>query len=165
MTELMTPGPGTEPSMLLAQVRESMLHLVAELPNPPARIRISVQDVAVEMDWTAVSQRGDTAAVRNAGVIGVAETPAAGTADQPAPGGHAVTAAIVGTFYRAPEPGAPPFVTVGDAVRTGQQLGIVEAMKLMIPVEADVDGLVREVLKGDGQPVEFGEPLFVIEQG
>jgi len=81
-------------------------------------------------------------------------------------GGHAITAATVGTFYRAPEQGAPPFVEVGDTVRPGQQVAIVEAMKLMIPVEAGVYGRVREVLVADVQPVEFGEPLLLlIERG
>lgn len=170
MTDLMTPKPGTEPSMLLAQVRESMLHLVAELPSPPTRIRITAQDVAVEMDWTAIGHSLEAPAVWDPQAISPAGTPGTGTppigtADQPEAGDHWVTAATVGTFYRAPEPGAAPFVEVGDSVHAGQQLGIVEVMKLMIPVKADVDGLVREVLKDDGQPVEFGEPLFLIGQG
>ena len=73
-----------------------------------------------------------------------------------------VRAPSVGVFYRAPEPGAPPFVGEGDTVRPGQQVAIVEAMKLMLPVEADRAGRVVEVLKRDGEPVEYGEVLFVL---
>lgn len=66
----------------------------------------------------------------------------------------------VGTFYRAPEPGAPPFVAEGDPVQPGQQIAIVEAMKLMLPVEATRAGRVIRILKSDGEPVEYGEPLL-----
>jgi acetyl-CoA carboxylase biotin carboxyl carrier protein len=71
-----------------------------------------------------------------------------------------VCAPSVGTFYRSPEPGAPPFVTEGDLVQSGQQIAIVEAMKLMLPVEAARAGRVTRVLKTDGEPVEYGEPLI-----
>lgn len=69
---------------------------------------------------------------------------------------------IVGHFYRAPEPGAPPFVEVGSEVAAGQQLGIVEAMKMMIPVEATCAGRVTRICRSDGDPVEYGEPLFAV---
>jgi acetyl-CoA carboxylase biotin carboxyl carrier protein len=65
-------------------------------------------------------------------------------------------------FYRSPEPGAPPFVAEGDLVRPGQQVGIVEAMKLMIPVESDRAGRVLEVLLADGSAVEHGQPLLLL---
>lgn len=73
-----------------------------------------------------------------------------------------VTSPMVGTAYRAPEPGAPPFVEVGTAVREGQTLLIVEAMKTMNPIPAPRAGTVTTVFVEDGQPVEYGEPLFVI---
>lgn len=69
---------------------------------------------------------------------------------------------MVGTAYRAPEPGADPFVEVGSAVREGQTVMIVEAMKTMNPITAPKSGTVKEILVEDGQPVEFGEPLLVI---
>jgi len=71
-----------------------------------------------------------------------------------------VCSPTVGTFYRSPEPGAPPFVAEGDPVQSGQQLAIVEAMKMMLPVEAARDGRVTRILKTDGEPVEYGEPLM-----
>lgn len=73
------------------------------------------------------------------------------------------TSPIVGTFYRAPTPDANPFVEVGAKVSKGQVLCIVEAMKLMNEIESDVDGIVMKILVENGQPVEYGEPLFLIE--
>ena len=75
---------------------------------------------------------------------------------------HAVTCPLVGTFYAAPEEGAEPFVKVGDTVKKGQTLAIVEAMKLMNEIESDFDGVVAEVLVENGQAVEFGQELFRI---
>jgi acetyl-CoA carboxylase biotin carboxyl carrier protein len=71
---------------------------------------------------------------------------------------------MVGTFYRAPSPGAPPFVEEGDAVAVGQTLCILEAMKLMNEVKADREGIVRRIFPDNAQPVEYGEPLFELEQ-
>lgn len=76
---------------------------------------------------------------------------------------HYVTSPIVGTFYRAPNPDAEPYVKVGDRVRQGQVLCIVEAMKLMNEIESDVDGTVVKVLPENSEPVEYGERLFAIE--
>ncbi|MBO2518273.1 MULTISPECIES: acetyl-CoA carboxylase biotin carboxyl carrier protein [Limnochorda] len=95
-------------------------------------------------------------------------TPAAGA--QPAaeeslaqPGEIVVTAPMVGTFYRAPAPDAPPYVEVGDTVEPGQPLCIIEAMKLMNEIEAEQRGRVRKILVANAQPVEYGQPLFVLE--
>ncbi|MBE0425825.1 MAG: acetyl-CoA carboxylase biotin carboxyl carrier protein [Nitrospirae bacterium] len=74
-----------------------------------------------------------------------------------------ITSPIVGTFYRAPSPEANPFVEVGATVIKGQVLCIVEAMKLMNEIESDVDGIIVKILVENGQPVEYGEPLFLIE--
>ena len=74
-----------------------------------------------------------------------------------------VTSPIVGTFYRSPSPDAPPFTEMGMKVNKGQVLCIVEAMKLMNEIESDADGIVVKVLVENGQPVEYGEPLFLIE--
>ena len=89
-------------------------------------------------------------------------TPAAAEA-APRLNGEAVTSPMVGTVYLQPEPGAPPFVKVGDTVQAGQTLFIVEAMKTMNPIPAPKGGRVVEILVADGQPVEFGAPLAVIE--
>jgi len=74
-----------------------------------------------------------------------------------------ITSPMVGTFYRAPSPGAPPFVEVGDHVKLGQTLCILEAMKLMNELECEVPGVVREICVENAQPVEFGHRLFLIE--
>ncbi|MBP6019905.1 MAG: acetyl-CoA carboxylase biotin carboxyl carrier protein [Burkholderiaceae bacterium] len=80
----------------------------------------------------------------------------------PAPTGHAVKAPMVGTFYRAPNPGASPFVEIGQAVKEGEPLCIIEAMKLLNEIEADKSGVIKEILVENGEPVEYGQPLFVI---
>jgi len=80
-----------------------------------------------------------------------------------APGSHLVTSPFVGTFYRTPAPDQPPFVEVGTAVKKGQVLCIVEAMKLMNEIESEIAGSVVEILAENGQPVEFGQPLFRLE--
>ena len=83
-------------------------------------------------------------------------------AGEAAPGGHDVTSPMVGTFYEAPSPGAKPFVEVGQQVNTGDTLCIIEAMKMLNQIEADKAGTVTAKLVENGQPVEFGQPLFVI---
>jgi len=80
-----------------------------------------------------------------------------------AEGMYVVRAPMVGTFYRAPEPGTQPFVRTGDAVKVGDTLCILEVMKLMNSLDADTAGVVREILVADGQVVEYGQPLIVIE--
>ena len=79
------------------------------------------------------------------------------------PAGHTLKSPMVGTFYRAPSPGAPAFVEVGQSVTKGQTLCIIEAMKLLNEIESDATGTVKAVLVENGQPVEYGQPLFVIE--
>ncbi len=76
---------------------------------------------------------------------------------------HYITSPMVGTFYRAPDPTSPPFVEVGDVVKKGQTLGIIEAMKLMNEIESDIDGLIREIHVENGKPVEYGQRLFSIQ--
>jgi acetyl-CoA carboxylase biotin carboxyl carrier protein len=97
----------------------------------------------------------------------VAAPPAAqpaGAAEAPAPpDGHVVKSPMVGTFYRASAPDAKAFVEVGDTVKAGQTICIIEAMKLMNEIESDKDGVVKAILVENGQPVEYGEPLVVIE--
>ena len=89
-------------------------------------------------------------------------SPGAPPAPEADAGLHVVTSPIVGTFYRAPNPDVEPFVKPGDAVEKGATLCIVEAMKLMNEIEADVSGTVVEIFPKNGQPVEFGEKLFTI---
>jgi len=90
-------------------------------------------------------------------------SPAAAAPAAPAlPQGHIVTSPMVGTFYRAPSPGADPFAQVGDSVKEGQTLCIIEAMKLLNEIESDKAGVIKEILVENGQAVEYGQPLFVI---
>ncbi len=96
------------------------------------------------------------APVAPAAAAPVAEAPAA------APSGHTVNSPMVGTFYRAPSPGAAAFVNIGDTVKEGQTICIIEAMKLLNEIEADKSGVIKEVLVENGQAVEYGQPLFVI---
>ena len=83
----------------------------------------------------------------------------------PAAKGHNITAPMVGTFYRSPSPEAAPFIEVGQTIKVGQPLCIIEAMKLMNELESDVTGKVLDILVENGQPVEYGQPLFVVELG
>ncbi len=78
------------------------------------------------------------------------------------PEGHVVKSPMVGTFYRSPSPGAEAFVQIGQSVKQGETLCIIEAMKLLNEIEADASGVVKAILLDNGEPVEFGEPLFVI---
>ena len=88
---------------------------------------------------------------------------AAAVAEEPGlPEGHVVKSPMVGTFYRSASPGSEPFVEVGTAVKTGQTLCIIEAMKLLNEIESDGTGTIKAILVENGQPVEFGEPLFII---
>ncbi len=79
------------------------------------------------------------------------------------PEGHQVKSPMVGTFYRSATPGSTPFVEIGDTVEVGATLCIIEAMKLMNEIESDKAGVVKAILTENGQPVEFGQPLFLIE--
>ncbi|GIW35576.1 acetyl-CoA carboxylase biotin carboxyl carrier protein [Meiothermus sp.] len=112
-------------------------------------------------------------AVSHAPVATPAPTPAAAPAPTPAPRVETpkedtskyieVKAPIVGTFYRAPSPDAEPFVKEGDTVKKGQVLCIIEAMKLMNEIESEVSGVVRKILVANGEPIEYGQVLFLIE--
>ncbi|ELW9449720.1 acetyl-CoA carboxylase biotin carboxyl carrier protein [Burkholderia cenocepacia] len=107
---------------------------------------------------------GKVRIVKNAPPVYV--QPTAGYAPQvsapAAPQGHVVTSPMVGTFYRAPSPGADPFVQAGDTVKEGQTICIIEAMKLLNEIESDKAGVIKEILVENGQAVEYGQPLFVI---
>lgn len=87
---------------------------------------------------------------------------AVGKSTKDIPDGHTVRSPMVGTYYEAQAPDKPPFVKVGQQVKAGDTLGIIEAMKMFNPIEADVSGTVRAILVENGQPIEFDEPMFVI---
>ena len=97
------------------------------------------------------------------GMAAPATPVAAPAAAEPAqPEGNAVKSPMVGTFYRSPSPNAKSFVEVGQSVKVGDTLCIIEAMKLMNEIESDVAGVVKDILIENGQPVEYGQPLFII---
>lgn len=136
-----------------------------------------IVEVEVERGGARIKLRRDGGGVHPPGhlpvpVVGAAALPPrVAAAPQPGPAAEAapaenvafVRAPLVGRFYRAPAPDAAPFVEVGDRVRKGQVLCIIEAMKLMNQIETDHAGVVRAVLVEEGRPVEFGEPLFEID--
>jgi acetyl-CoA carboxylase biotin carboxyl carrier protein len=149
-------------------VRHTALDLLASLAERPERLRVQAAGVIVDLDWRS----GPAAAT---GLPAVHVEHAAHRPMEPPPGNlhdllgneshpnlYYVCAPTIGTFYHAPEPGAPPFVAQGALVNAGQQVGIVEAMKLMLPVEADRAGRVVEVLVANGQAVEYGERLVAL---
>jgi acetyl-CoA carboxylase biotin carboxyl carrier protein len=146
--DILTDGPArrTDVSHLVAAVRS----LLDTLPDRPSRLRLSLGDAAVDVTWSD----SPTVAAPAAATM-------SGPSSPPAPTTHDVVAPCVGTFYRAPEPGAAPFVAEGDVVQSGQQVGIIEAMKLMMPVAADRAGRVRGVLD-DGVAVEYGAVLVTL---
>nr|AGS49861.1 biotin carboxyl carrier protein [uncultured bacterium esnapd17] len=143
---------------VVEMVRDSAAKLLEDVPAVPSTLRVRAGDVSVEMEWP--TEVADPATV----VAAPAGQQPAGAAP-PADDRHLVCAPTVGVFYRAPSPGAQPFVEVGDQVTTGQQIGIVESMKLMIAVEADRPGVVAEILLEDSTPVEYGAPLFALGEG
>ncbi|MGH8744726.1 MAG: acetyl-CoA carboxylase biotin carboxyl carrier protein [Burkholderiales bacterium] len=131
-----------------------------EITEGEERVRISrVSPSSVQATVTPVAQPvGATVTPPVSPSIAVASAPAA-----PAePEGHVVKSPMVGTFYRSPSPGAKAFVEVGQRVNAGETICIIEAMKLLNEIEADRAGVIKEILAENGQPVEYGEPLFVI---
>lgn len=128
-----------------------------ELTEGEEKVRISrtiTQHAAPQMMHYAMPP-AQPAAAAPAAMSNAAEPEAA-------PEGHAVESPMVGTFYRASSPDASNFVEVGDKVEVGDTLCIIEAMKLLNEIECDKAGVVRKILVENGQPVEYGEPLFVI---
>jgi acetyl-CoA carboxylase biotin carboxyl carrier protein len=92
-----------------------------------------------------------------------AALPAPESAPKPKPNEHVITAPMVGTFYASPSPGAKAFVEIGDEIKLGQVLCIIEAMKMMNQIEADKAGRITSIMARNGDPVEFGQPLFVVD--
>lgn len=117
-----------------------------------------------------ISRHGSAAPVIATAAAPIAAAPAPAVAATPeteaettAISGHTVNAPMVGTFYRASSPGTAPFVEKGQTVKVGDTLCIIEAMKLLNQIEADKAGVIKAILIDNGEPVEYGEPMFVIE--
>ncbi|MEV0621426.1 biotin/lipoyl-containing protein [Nonomuraea sp. NPDC050404] len=186
MTSIHSGESATTAERVLLAVRET----AAAMPLPPTHIKVTAGDTTVELSWghagpaprtEAMSQAGEPAPraalpeATQAAPNGAAQVPngtaqvsngaAQAASGEVTAGGTAgvvrhVGSPTVGVFYHAPEPGAPPFVTPGDTITAGQQVGIVEAMKLMVPVNATEAGTVDKLLVQDGSQVEYDEPLL-----
>lgn len=125
-----------------------------EISEGEERVRIVRSGAAVQHVYAA-PQHMPTLAPQ------LADAPAE-PAEPAIPDGHVVKSPMVGSFYRSPSPGAKPFVEVGQSVNVGDTLCIIEAMKLLNEIEADQSGVISAILVESGQPVEYGQPLFVI---
>ena len=138
---------------------KTLIDLVSE--SGVAELEITEGDDHVKI----VNRSGAAPVVAAAAVPAAAPAPAA-AAPAPAPAvaeaTRTVNSPMVGTFYRAPSPGAKPFADVGQRVKAGDTVCIIEAMKLLNEIETEYDGVIKEILVENGQPVEFGQPLFVI---
>ncbi|MFC4587718.1 acetyl-CoA carboxylase biotin carboxyl carrier protein [Sphaerisporangium corydalis] len=149
------PEPAGEREQVLDWVVRHAARLGDAGSAPLRRITVSTATVAIGVEWSPP------------GPPGAAPPPTPERADDTAadPGPDTtllVTAPMVGTFYRAQEPGAAPFVEIGDLVEAGQQVGIIEAMKLMNAVQADRRGRVSRIVAADGTPVQYDEPLLAL---
>jgi acetyl-CoA carboxylase biotin carboxyl carrier protein len=166
------PGPPAvgatdELQMLCTQAAE----LVGRLPGNLRRLMIRGIGYAMKIEWHEVGQpAAATTLPVSPGTSHPAALPPADECLAPGPeaggvpgGAHVIVAPLVGTFHRAPEPGAAPFVEVGDHVGLGQTVGIVEAMKLMNPVLSETAGRIGAIYVGNGEPVEFGQSLVRVD--
>ncbi|MDI1463873.1 acetyl-CoA carboxylase biotin carboxyl carrier protein subunit [Catellatospora sp. KI3] len=157
----------------LDDVRRSAQRLLAEVGTPPSALRIRAGEVLVELEWATAAPAPPPASVlvpAPAPVAAPAQAAVTVTVEAPAAPPVAtdlrdLCATTVGTFYRAAEPGTAPFVVEGDVVRRGQQVAIIEVMKLMIPVEAEADGRIVAIHAADGTSVEYGDRLFSLAAG
>ncbi len=141
---------------LIEMLEESNLGEI-EIKEGEESIRISRGGVMLNTPMThAMTQAMNMPAPAAPASAPVAAAPSA-------PSGHMVTSPMVGTFYRSSSPNSSPFVEVGSSVKVGDTLCIIEAMKILNTIESDKAGTVKAILKENGQPVEFGEPMFVIE--
>jgi acetyl-CoA carboxylase biotin carboxyl carrier protein len=148
---------------LIDLVQESGIGEI-EITEGEEKVRISRQGLAapIMMAAPAMQPMPMTQATGPAAGAPVAGGSAAAPPAPAEPEGHRVKSPMVGTFYRAPSPGAPAFVEVGQQVTKGQTLCIIEAMKLLNEIAADASGTVKAILVENGQPVEYGQPLFLL---
>ncbi|MFC5031724.1 MULTISPECIES: biotin/lipoyl-containing protein [Streptomyces] len=154
------PDAAMPAGAVLDAVCRSVVRLSGTTAHPPSRIRMQDGQITVEVEWP------DPAALSRPAPAAGAPVAAPESDAAPAGDGEAldyVRAPMVGTFYHASSPDAPPYVCVGDVVAPGQPVGVLEAMKLMSTITAEVGGRVTEVLAPNGQPVEFDQQLIALE--
>ncbi|SFO92703.1 acetyl-CoA carboxylase biotin carboxyl carrier protein [Variovorax sp. OK605] len=130
-----------------------------EITETEGKVRIVKGGGAAPVQYVQTLAAPQAAAAPVAGAVAAASAPAA----EAVPAGHAVKSPMVGTFYRSSSPGAAAFVEIGSKVNEGDTLCIIEAMKILNEIEADKSGTVTQILGENGQAVEYGQPLFIIE--
>jgi acetyl-CoA carboxylase biotin carboxyl carrier protein len=141
---------------------------IAELEITEGEEKVRISRGVSGMAPQGVPQGGTVYVPTTAVMPALDGTPPAGAAaaeapaPPPEPEGHIVKSPMVGTFYRSSAPGAKPFAEVGQAVKAGETVCIIEAMKLLNEIEADRDGVVKEILVENGEPVEYGQPLILL---
>ena len=150
----MTERPSSSDLEALETVCQNATRLLNGLADPPRAVRLRAGDLAVEVEF----QQG------SAPVEQLASDGAGADADDADDCLHYINAPLVGVFYRSPEPGADPFVREGDLIEVGQQVAIIEAMKVMMPIKAECAGDVRKILVADGASVEYDEHLIAVER-
>jgi acetyl-CoA carboxylase biotin carboxyl carrier protein len=143
---------------------KTLIDLVAE--SDIAELEVTEGESKVRIVKSSVAPQSQLVMMPSAAAHSVAAPAAASQITAPVeaaePQGHIVKSPMVGTFYRASAPGNPAFVEVGASVKEGDTLCIIEAMKLLNEIDADATGVIKKILVENGQPVEFGQPLFVI---
>ncbi|PZG51381.1 acetyl-CoA carboxylase biotin carboxyl carrier protein subunit [Spongiactinospora gelatinilytica] len=147
---------------LIESVYRHAVGFANEVGGPIRRLKVTVGEVSLEAEWPAPGDPGPP--VPHLADLNGHHAPAP-RPEPPTAAVAVVQSPMVGTFYRSPEPGAPPFVKEGDMVTPGQQVGIVEAMKMMNPVQAATAGRVTKALAEDAGAVEYGQALFALEEG
>jgi acetyl-CoA carboxylase biotin carboxyl carrier protein len=143
---------------------KTLIDLVAE--SDIAELEVTEGESKVRIVKSSPVPQGQLMMMQQQAVTHTAPAPAVAAAPVAAapaePQGHIVKSPMVGTFYRSSAPGSAPFVDVGSSVKEGDTLCIIEAMKLLNEIDTEVSGVVKQILVENGQPVEFGQPLFVI---
>lgn len=145
---------------------KKLIELLDESGVAEIEIKEGEESVRISRQMTAVAPAPVMAAPVAAAPVAAAPVAAPEETAAPAPeeiSGHKVTSPMVGTFYRSSSPGAPAFTDVGKQVSEGETLCIIEAMKILNQIEADVSGIVKAILVENAQPVEYGQPLMIIE--
>ena len=144
---------------------KKLIELLEESGISEIEIKEGEESVRISRNnMTAVAAQAMAPMAMPAAVPAAAPAPApAAEAEDAIPAGHAVKSPMVGTFYRAPSPDAAEFVQVGQSVSVGETLCIIEAMKILNQIEADKSGVIKSILIENGEPVEYDQPMFIIE--
>jgi acetyl-CoA carboxylase biotin carboxyl carrier protein len=141
---------------------KKLIDLVQESGITELEVTEGEEKVRIVKNYGTVAMQPVQQYALQAPIAGAAPSVSSVDLDDDLPEGHVVKSPMVGTFYRSPSPGADAFVQIGQTVKQGETLCIIEAMKLLNEIESDASGVVKAILLDNGEPVEFGEPLFVI---